>query len=62
MIRAGDETGNLLYSKEGLTQGNPLLMVAYGLGILLLIQELQKDHPRVTQPWYADDAGSGGNF
>ena len=37
-------------------------MVAYGLEILPLIRKLWKAHPRVTQPWYADDAGAGGTF
>ena len=27
-----------------------------------LIQELQKAHPGVTQPWYADDYGAGVTF
>ena len=25
-------------------------------------EELRGSHPRVTQPWYADDARAGGNF
>ena len=37
-------------------------MVAYGLGIFLLIRELQKEYPGVTQPWYADDAGTSGTL
>ena len=37
-------------------------MVAYGLGILPLIRELQKAHTGVTQPWYADGAGADGIF
>ena len=37
-------------------------MVVYGLGILPLIQKLQKYHPGITQTWYADDAGAGGTF
>ena len=37
-------------------------MIAYGIGVLPLIQELRDTHPCVTQPWYADDVGSGGNF
>ena len=37
-------------------------MITYGIGFLPLIQELRYAHPRVTQPWYADDAGAGGTF
>ena len=49
LIRVSDRTGHLLYSKEGMTQGDPLAMVAYELGILPLIRELQTVHPSVTQ-------------
>ena len=54
VIRTGDGAGHFLYSKEEVTQGDPLAMVEYGLGILPLIYELRTDHPSVTQPWYAD--------
>ena len=37
-------------------------MITYGIGVLPLIRELLGAHPRVTQPWYADDAGAGGKF
>ena len=37
-------------------------MIAYGIGVLPLIRELREAHPRVTQPWHADDAGAGGTF
>ena len=37
-------------------------MVAYGLRILLLVRELRQAHPGITQPCYADDAGTGGTF
>ena len=36
-------------------------MIAYGIGVLPLIRELREAHPRFTQPWYADDAGLGGD-
>ena len=62
MIRAGDGKGHFLFSKEGVTQGAPLTMVEYGLGILPLIRELWKSYPGVTKTWYADDAGAGGTF
>ena len=55
-------SGHFLHSKEGLTQGDPVAMITYGIGVLPLIFDLKRDHPRVTQPWYADDAGAGGGF
>ena len=58
----GDGSGHFFHSKEGVTQGDPLAMIAYGIGVLPLIQELREAHPRVTQPWYADDAGAVGTF
>ena len=57
-----DGSGHFLHRKEGVTQGDPLAMIAYGISILPLIRELRGAHPRVTQPWYADDAGEGSKF
>ena len=37
-------------------------MIAYGIGFLTHIRELREAHPRVTQMWYADEAGAGGTF
>ena len=51
-----------MHSKEGVTQGDPLNMITYGIGVLPLIREIQRYHPCVTQPWYADDSGAGGKF
>ena len=58
----GDGSGHFLHSKEGMTQGDPLAMIAYGIGVLPLIRELQNAHPWFTQTWYADDMGAGGMF
>ena len=61
-IRACDGTGNFLFSKKGVTEGETLTMVEYGLGILPLIRELRKVHSDITWICYTDDAGSGGIF
>ena len=55
-------TVNFLHSKEGVTQGYPLAMIVYGIGIFPLIKNLKREIPDVTQPWYADDAGALGTF
>ena len=61
MVRdIGDGSGHFLHIKDGVTQGDALVMIAYGIGVLPLIRELREAHPRVTQPWYADDAGAKG--
>ena len=48
VTRAGNGTGHFLFSKDGLTQGESLDMVAYGLGTPPLIRELRKAHSGVT--------------
>ena len=39
-------------------------MIAYGIALSppTLIRELRGAHPWVTQPWYADDLGAGGQI
>ena len=53
-------TANVIRSREGLTQGDPLDMVAHGIVIILLIKQTKSIHPEITHPWYADDAGALG--
>ena len=48
-------TSDCLYSKEGVTQGDPLLMFMYAIGTLPLIWCLHW-----TQVWYEDDTSAGG--
>ena len=62
VIRSVDGTGQLIFSTEGVTQGYPMAMVAYGMRILPLIRELRESHPGINQPWYVDDAGEGVNI
>ena len=57
-----NRSGNLFYSKEGMTQGYPLDMIEYGIGVLPIIRDHRRAHPHVTQPWYADDTEAGGEF
>ena len=55
-------TASFLHSREGVTQGGPIAMIAYGIGILPLIKYLKWEIPDVTQPWYADNAGALGTL
>ena len=50
----------VLTSTEGTTQGDPLAMAIYGIGIIPLIELLQK--PNVTQKWCADDGSAAGDL
>ena len=43
-------------------QGDPLAMIAYGIGIIPLIKNLKRAIPDVTQPWNADNNGALGAF
>ena len=51
-----------MHSREGVTQGEPLNMVTYLIGVLLLIKCLKEDYRDVTQTWYAANAGALGIF
>ena len=59
LVLRGSST--FLYSKEGVTQGNPLSMFTYVIGTLPLIH-LLRNPGHWTQLWYADDASAGGTF
>ena len=57
VVRGAEE---FLYSREGVTQGDPLSMFLYAVGTLPLIRSLKK--PLWTQVWYADDASACGRL
>ena len=50
--------GETIFSQEGTTQGDPLAMAMYALGITPLIQAVSI--PDIKQLWFADDASAGG--
>ena len=54
--------GDVLYSCEGTTQGDPLAMPMYALATIPLIKKLHKNHADVNQVWYADDASVTGKI
>lgn len=51
--------GEIIFSQEGTTQGDPLAMSIYALATLPLIQRLPSD---VDHIWYADDTSAGGKI
>jgi hypothetical protein len=57
--RRGDDC-EIILSREGVTQGDPLSMVLYGLALTPLAETIRAAVPTVVQPWYADDAAMAG--
>ena len=51
-----------MHCREGVTWGDPLSMVAYGIGIIPLIKQPKAGFPGVTQPRYADDSSTLSTF
>ena len=52
--------GEILLSEEGITQGDPLAMPMYALGVVPLINALSDDF--IKQVGYADDASAWGRL
>lgn len=61
VLRSKGNDAYILLSHEGVTQGDPLSMVLYGLALLPLAELLRKQEPTVIQPWYADDTAMAGS-
>ena len=53
---------SISHSREGVTQGDPLAMIVYGIRIITFIKNIKREIPDVTYPWYADNAGFLGPF
>jgi hypothetical protein len=60
ILRRHGEPCTVLLSREGVTQGDPLSMVLYGLSLTPLAEAIQRAVPDAVQPWYADDSAMGG--
>ena len=61
ILRKPGRPCSILLSQEGVTQGDPLSMVLYGLALLPLAKSLRDAKPAVLQPWYADDMAMHGH-
>ena len=59
MVRGSD---SLMFSKEGVTQGDPLSMFLYAVSTVPLISSLQDSSGSRKQVWYADDASACGEL
>ena len=55
----GDPPVTIL-SREGVTQGDPLLMVLYRITLVPIYEELRAADPGLLSPFYTDDAASNG--
>ena len=52
--------GECLLSREDTTQGDPLAMPMYALGVIPLVRRVAT--PGTRQSWYADDSSAGGGL
>jgi hypothetical protein len=59
-IQGGDPIH--LYSQTGITQGCPLSMFCYGLGLLPLIRNSKCQFPQLFHAWLADDGTAAGKL
>ena len=52
--------GEVILSSEGTTQGDPIAMPLYALGVLPLLKSVAT--AGTVQAWFADDSGAGGKL
>jgi hypothetical protein len=55
ILRRKGKPGYVLLSAEGVTQGDPLSMILYGLALVPLAYTRRQAHPELVHAWYADD-------
>ena len=56
LLRQPGEPPVTILSREGVTQGDPISMVLYGITLVPLSEELRSADPGVLSLFYADDA------
>jgi hypothetical protein len=54
------EPSLVIHSKEGITQGDSLVMSLYGVALMPLASKMHKEIPEALQPWYCNNAGAAG--
>ena len=50
----------MLYSREGVDQGDPTSMDAYAMGNMPMVVAMKREVPEALQPWFADDGATVG--
>ena len=60
IVRRAEGPCSVILSEEGITQGDPLSMILYGLALAPLGKEIRDAVPGAMQAWYADDCAMGG--
>ena len=52
---SGDCTPEIILSRKGVTQGDPMSMPLYGISFAVLADQLKREFMSPMQVWYADD-------
>lgn len=50
----------VLMNREGVTQGNSLVMTVYRVALSFLVEHLHVEYPNVLQLWYANNGAIHG--
>jgi hypothetical protein len=51
VIRNKDDTGEWLHSKPGATQGDPVVIFSYAIGVFSIVDTHKVKFLMVRQPW-----------
>ena len=61
LLRQPEEFPVTILNREGVTEGDPLSMVLYGITLAPLTEELRAADPGLLSPFYANDAAFDGS-